>query len=139
MLINSSAHALPLRDGIVHTIVTSPPYFGLRKYAGQQALVWLGGEYAPMLGAPPITIVGPRTPETLAACDHAWGEALPGSHPGQVEQTKWRIATAAGAGQTAASGQYCLTCGAWRGGFGSEPTPEMYIWHSLLILRSVRS
>ena len=33
MLARASAFALPLRDGVAQTIVTSPPYWGLRVYA----------------------------------------------------------------------------------------------------------
>src|SRR6266481_1447886 len=35
-LIQSDARALPLQDESVQCIVTSPPYWGLRKYAGNQ-------------------------------------------------------------------------------------------------------
>ena len=35
-LIQSDARHLPLEDESVQCIVTSPPYWGLRKYAGEQ-------------------------------------------------------------------------------------------------------
>lgn len=38
-----------------------------------------------------------------------------------MEQTKWKTAEAAGKGQTAGSGRFCLKCGAWLGAFGLEP------------------
>ena len=34
MIINASAHNIPLADKSIHAVVTSPPYFGLRKYEG---------------------------------------------------------------------------------------------------------
>ena len=74
----------------VQMCVTSPPYFGLRDY-GIAPSVW-GGEVH----------------------EHEWGEVGRPHHPGQVEQTKWKTATAAGAGGTAGSGQFC-PCGAWLG------------------------
>jgi tRNA G10 N-methylase Trm11 len=40
-LIQSDARRLPLPDESVQCIVTSPPYWGLRKYAGEQESVWL--------------------------------------------------------------------------------------------------
>lgn len=43
MLISAHAAALPLPDESVQCVVTSPPYWGLRKYAGEQELVWLAG------------------------------------------------------------------------------------------------
>ena len=35
MLINANALHIPLADGSVHTIVTSPPYYGLRSDGAQ--------------------------------------------------------------------------------------------------------
>lgn len=55
-------------DEVVQCVVTSPPYWGLRKYAGEQEMVW----------------------------------------------------------------------GAWRGAYGLEPTPEMYVQHTIEILREIR-
>lgn len=105
-----------LPEESVQCIVTSPPYWGLRKYDGEQGRVWGGN----------------------ADCEHEWGELLPEHHPGQVEQTKWKNAEAAGKGQTAKSGQYCQLCGAWRGAYGLEPTPQMYVEHTVEILREIR-
>ncbi len=58
-----------LQDESVQMVVTSPPYWGLRKYAGNQDLIW----------------------------------------PDE-----------------------------WRGGYGLEPTPEMYVSHSIEIIREIR-
>ena len=41
-LILASANAIPLPDASVQTCVTSPPYWGLRSYAGEQQQVWGG-------------------------------------------------------------------------------------------------
>lgn len=57
MIINASSHQIPLADGSVHAIVTSPPYFGLRKYDGAQDVSWPAGSYAPMTGCPPCVEV----------------------------------------------------------------------------------
>jgi hypothetical protein len=40
LLLAADARRIPLGDGSVQCIVTSPPYWGLRKYAGEQDLVW---------------------------------------------------------------------------------------------------
>ena len=53
MIINASAHNIPLADKSVHACVTSPPYFGLRRYEGAQDVAWPSGNYAPMTGCPP--------------------------------------------------------------------------------------
>ena len=41
-LAQANAYRIPLRDESVHCIVTSPPYFGLRRYSGQQEADWPG-------------------------------------------------------------------------------------------------
>lgn len=53
MIINASSHQIPLADGSVHAVVTSPPYFGLRKYDGAQDVEWPAGAYAPMTSCSP--------------------------------------------------------------------------------------
>jgi len=98
----------------VDCVLTSPPYWGLRSYK-TEPVIW-GEDH----------------------CEHQWGKGLPGHHPGQVEQTKWKDAEAAGAGQTAKSGNFCLKCHAWKGELGLEPTIELYISHLLQIFDEVK-
>lgn len=57
MIINASAHNIPLADKSIHAAITSPPYFGLRKYEGAQDVDWPAGVYAPMTGCPPCVEV----------------------------------------------------------------------------------
>ena len=111
--VRKSLRLLP--DNSVHMVATSPPYWGLRDYGGEKG-VW-GGD-----------------PD----CEHEWGEEGPPHHPGQVEQTKWKGAEAAGKGQTAGSGQLCSKCGAWLGQLGLEPTPEMFIEHLVEVCDEVQ-
>jgi len=96
--------------------MTSPPYWALRDYGRETLTVWDGD------------------PD----CKHKWGKRLPSHHPGQVEQTKWKKATAAGKGQTAVSGRYCLKCGAWKGQLGLEPDFGSYIRHLCAAFDQVR-
>ena len=98
-----------------HCAMTSPPYFGLRKYSGGEE-IWDGD----------------------SACLHEWGADQPCHHPGQVEQTKWKSAVASGYGQTQPSGNFCQLCGAWKGALGNEPSPELYLRHLVEICREVR-
>ena len=42
MLIQGDAVAIPLLDKSVHCCVSSPPYWGLRKYSGDQGRIWGG-------------------------------------------------------------------------------------------------
>jgi len=48
LLVQASAHAIPLRDESVQCVVTSPPYWGLRQYAGEQTVAWADGTTAPL-------------------------------------------------------------------------------------------
>lgn len=54
--INGSAHAIDLPSESVHAIITSPPYFGLRTYHGDQAVDWSAVEFSPMPGMQPMTV-----------------------------------------------------------------------------------
>jgi len=55
------------------------------------------------------------------ACPHEWGD--------------WKFN---GNHQKHFAGAFCRLCGAWRGSFGLEPTPELYLEHAVLIFREVR-
>lgn len=59
-LANGSAAWLPLASESVHCAVTSPPYWGLRKYAGEQGVWWPAVTYAPMAGLAPLTVPAMR-------------------------------------------------------------------------------
>ena len=114
MLIQANAVHIPLKDKSVQLCVFSPPYWGLRKYS-VLPMVWGGDEN----------------------CEHKWGRIGPEHHSGQVEQTKWKTAKAAGHGQTAGSSQFCPHCGAWRGDLGLESTPELYLDHMMQVMAEV--
>jgi DNA modification methylase len=109
LIVQADARRIPLADAVVQCVVTSPPYWGLRKYAGAQDLIWGGTE----------------------GCVHDWNtreRTMTGGTNGTKQETvrgcDWS--------------SLCSRCGAWRGGFGLEPTVEMYIAHTVEILREVR-
>lgn len=121
MIIKADARHIPLPDDSVQCCVTSPPYWGLRKYAGSQERVWGGSE----------------------DCRHEWlEEVVKGDCRIQPSDfnARWK-----GNDQkhqeipkrTAQRG-CCVLCGAWRGAFGLEPTIALYVQHSVEILREVR-
>ena len=95
------------------TCVTSPPYWGQRDYGTRR---WFGG---------------------VLDCDHDQAIEHGPHHPGQVEQTKWKKAEAAGKGQTARTFT-CSKCGAWWGQLGLEPTPSAYVEHLVQVFHEVR-
>lgn len=111
-IIKGDARALPIPDNSVQCIVTSPPYWGLRKYSGEQELIWLPWPIGCEIRLP----AGQRISEM---CEHRFLEFS------MMESDRDRI-------------QHSCRCGAWRGAFGLEPTIEMYVQHTVEILRECR-
>jgi DNA modification methylase len=133
-LIHASAHDLPmLADGSVHCVVTSPPYWGLRKYDGAQDIEWPAVRYAPMAGLAEIDIPGCEP-----GCQHEWEFAsrsgMTGGHGEKSPIQQNRIDPMFDKVHDAT----CIHCSGWRGPLGLEPTPEMYIGHLILCLREWR-
>jgi DNA modification methylase len=57
LIVNAdAADPLPFPDGYFHCIATSPPYWSLRKYKGEQERNWPEVSFAPMPGLPEITV-----------------------------------------------------------------------------------
>lgn len=111
-----------IADNSVHTIVTSPPYWGLRDY-GLIARVW----------------------DAKKGCKHRWlTERVSQELRRGVNLAKSKASTRGGAVKAARVGWrkftrgQCIHCGAWRGSYGLEPTPEMYIQHTVQIFRELR-
>jgi DNA modification methylase len=106
-------------DESVHCCVTSPPYWGLRSY-GTEPQVWGG----------------------LQDCGHEWGdEQLRGGPAGKQGATGQRADRRNVAEQESGSksqGAWCQLCGAWRGELGLEPTPELFVEHTVEVFREVR-
>lgn len=118
-------HMTALQDGEVQCVTTSPPYWGLRQYAGgEEPLIW-GGQ-----------------PD----CDHEWEEASRKMiHHKDKELANWSAKHFRGGGNKqvrimdeVVTSATCSKCGAWRGAYGNEPTVKEYIDHSVLILREIR-
>lgn len=109
-----------LPDDSVQCVVTSPPYWGLRRYAGEQDLIWSGKE----------------------DCEHEWGDQIISlandSNRGTMEWKTGGNPAAKVNGCKVSQGNFCLKCGAWRGALGLEPTPELYVQHTIEILREIR-
>ncbi len=109
-----------LPDNSVQCVVTSPPYWGLRKYSGEQDLIW-GGQ---------------------RDCQHVWGIEIISkandSNRGRMEWTTGGNPAAKVLGEKVSQGNFCSLCGAWRGAYGLEPTPELYVQHTIEILREIR-
>lgn len=106
----------------VQCLITSPPYFNLRRYEGVEPSVWGGA----------------------VDCHHSWIERQfyteqsmavssdEAFHPAgddnaeRLRRARWR------------TDQVCRDCGAWLGCLGEEPHPQDYIAHLLLIFQEVK-
>lgn len=118
----------------VNCCVTSPPYWSLRRYDAPD-VVW-GGD-----------------PE---GCEHEWGDVAKGGTAveGYAGKKKWqhsvngrdephpearhRTDNPDDWTRITVSTSLCVRCGAWKGQLGLEPTPELFVEHTMLWLREVR-
>jgi DNA modification methylase len=124
MLICADARRIPLADASVQCVVTSPPYWQLRQYDGEQHGVWGGS----------------------SDCNHQWGEEKKikqspqrdHASGGGFAKTRGNEAARKGMAFEASQGRFCTACGAWNGSYGLEPTPDLYVAHSMEILREIR-
>lgn len=96
----------------VQCVVTSPPFWGLRKYAGSQELIWGDGN-----------------------CKHEWASLERWLHRGSTQSPKLTDGMMT---QDKTVDTTCSLCGAWRGAYGLEPTPEMYVEHTVEMLRAIK-
>lgn len=110
-----------LLEESAQTVVTSPPYWGLRDY-GLPPVVW--GEDQ--------------------GCEHEWGGVLPprpgpGNKPGDLSTSSLTNPERQNAlPRPVDAGAFCTRCPAWRGSLGLEPTPELYVEHLVTIFHEVR-
>ncbi len=138
-----------LRPESVNCVVTSPPYWSLRKYDAPD-VTWPGSDPTcdhklEGAGVGGESYEGARrwqhegvsrqeTPDAWVAGPvvkdehHDFGTStLSGPNKNQMEATTFEAQSAT-----------CSRCGAWRGQFGLEPTRELYIEHSMMVLRALR-
>lgn len=120
------ARLADLADESMQCVVTSPPYWGLRDY-GIQPSVWDGEpgcEHRFEFGSP--------TSETNYTDKRRWQHTRNGRDEEQPAEKRvgW-------ARETVEHGQFCR-CGAWLGCLGLEPTPELFIQHTVQVFREAR-
>ena len=99
----------------IQMVCTSPPYWGLRKYSGEQEMVWGDNQ-----------------------CKHQWDmqdkKVLVMTQGGEAkrpyqEQIDQDLQYKTG---------FCSLCGAVKCAFGLESTPEDYVSHTIEFLRAIR-
>lgn len=103
-------------DNHFHCVMTSPPYWSLRRYDIPD-VIW-GGE---------------------PGCKHRWGQVQKKKQSGGGWATENYLEKkkdfALGEVET---GSFCLKCSAWRGQLGLEPTLELYLSHLMAVFQEVR-
>ncbi|MBA7602293.1 hypothetical protein ES703_09381 [subsurface metagenome] len=112
-----------LPDEYVQMAITSPPYYGLRNYAGGTDIVW--GEDG--------------------NCEHEWTEETQGLQHENRNNLRGTQEEVVGKTGTAFIQKYdrlpagiCVKCGRWRGQLGLEPNVGLYISHLMMIFREVK-
>jgi DNA modification methylase len=88
----------------------------LRKYSGEQESVWGG------------------VPE----CEHEWSTSTRTGGGKSNGKERWNHTGHGEHGHASSLTNVCGICGAWRGAYGLEPTLELYIQHTIEILRECR-
>lgn len=106
-----------LPSGSVHTVVTSPPYWGLRDY-GIPASVWGG--------APDCVHDFVPVPKRHR-----------GGPPGDGDANVGRDRSAQAATADILPGEFCASCDAWRGCLGLEPSPALFVEHMVAVFDEV--
>jgi len=102
----------------VDTVITSPPYWGLRSYEETEK-VW-GGD---------------------PNCEHEWSNEIGKDVIGNAPSDRTTMTGGMGIRETeseASRGNFCCKCGAWKGQLGLEPTFELYIDHLMQIFDEVK-
>lgn len=134
----ADARKLPLPDNSVQMCVTSPPYWGLRAYSGEQEVVWEPSERRP---ADPFICIEEG---------HVWGDPIKVNATNHTDSKRWNHTRngrdelqppekrVAWLRTEVDQGNVCQRCGAWRGAFGLEPTYGMYVEHMVIVLREIR-
>lgn len=117
----------------VHTVCTSPPYWGLRDYK-LEPQVW-GGD-----AGCEHNFANEDLRVEVGAGNWTQAENGPGLASGR-QQTRFRGDTVAARESTEwaiVQRGFCRKCAAWRGSLGLEPTPDLYVQHLVEIFREVR-
>ncbi len=118
-----------LETASVQSIVTSPPYWGLRNY-NTNPQIWPSSS-----GLPPFT-----GESEGGLCNHQWTTTNPRRRrsSNDVVNPDSKQATSVGTLHDLVPANICSLCGCWQGELGQEPTPELFIEHLVLIFRECR-
>lgn len=111
--------------------MTSPPYWGLRKYGKEANTVWGGDKNCRHTWVHKKRIV-----ESFAGSGSGW---LIGHEKGQKEaKVMSRAEHPENWVKEDKGSDFCSKCGAWKGQLGLEPTPDLYIKHIVEICELIK-
>lgn len=109
-----------LPNDCIDTVVTSPPYWGLRDYGEECVTVW----------------------DSKEDCEHEWQAEIIFEKCGKATQSKGifigRDLTGIQTQKTLHQGNFCSKCGAWKGQLGLEPHPLEYINHLAQVFLEIK-
>jgi len=128
-VLTGNALQIPLASDSIDVVVTSPPYWSLRRYEGVQDKIW-GGD---------------------ANCKHEWVD-YKFAHGAAVQKGKHRwthsgetiadnpdlYATGHAGEERAETSYFCFKCNAWLGSLGLEPSAGLFVEHLVMVFREVR-
>ena len=132
-----SLRSLPEKS--VHCIVTSPPFFGLRRYE----VCVCGSDSKPdpncswCEGTGMIKGMEPQLWGGDPSCAHEWVNTPPRRNRAADDASGVISKGNSGASYDAEGGKLCSLCGGWLGQLGLEPTHLMYIDHMILVGREL--
>ena len=122
IIVGNALDVLPtLEPKSVQCVVTSPPYFGLRKYPGPPSL--FGGN----ADCDHEWTIGATSNTKLANQGNTNGYSGDKVDPGKVHATT----------EAPAPPEECAKCDAWKGQLGHEPTPQMFVDHMMEIIGNI--
>lgn len=114
----------------IDCVVTSPPYWGLRKY-GTEPIIWSGDpECEHQWGGIKLTNINLGRSEKSTLGYESGGHGPKGGGP--------KITNFSSQKEEISQGSYCQKCGAWRGELGLEPNMHDYIEHLCLIFDAIK-
>ena len=129
----------PLPEKSVQCIVTSPPFFGLRRYE----VCVCGSDSKPdpncswCEGTGMIKGMEPQLWGGDPSCAHEWVNTPPRRNRAADDASGAISKGNSGASYDAEGGKLCSLCGGWLGQLGLEPTHLMYIDHMILVGREL--
>jgi DNA modification methylase len=115
-----------MAEGSVQTVITSPPYYGLRDY-GLEGQVWGGDPEHPHVWD--AYVIKPQSGGVGAS---TLGEASGGNGISPEGMVRSQERQQRPPGQAS----FC-ECGAWLGALGLEPSPGLYIEHLVEVFRGI--